>query len=126
MNILLTIGTGVVVIALIAYAIAIINEQKKHRINNIVLSFISIGIILDITATVFMIAGSENSAFAPHGLLGYSSLGAMLIDAILLWKYRLKNGAETIVSSRLHLYTRYAFIWWILAFITGALLAVFK
>lgn len=126
MNILLTIGTRVVIIALVAYTIAIITEQKNHKINNKVLSFISIGIVLDITATVFMIAGSENSPFTPHGILGYSSLAAMLVDAILLWKYRLKNGAKTIVSSRLHLYTRYAFSWWILAFITGALLVVFK
>ncbi len=126
MNILLTFGTRIVVLALLAYSVAIITEQRKHKISNLVLWFISIGILLDITATGFMIVGSPNTPFTFHGILGYSSLTAMLIDATLLWRHRLKNDAATKVVRSLHLYSRVAYIWWILAFITGGAIAIFN
>ncbi|MCB0281522.1 MAG: hypothetical protein H6627_07340 [Calditrichae bacterium] len=126
MNTLLSMGTKVVIFALIAYSIAIITEQRKHKISNFVLTFLSLGIFLDITATLFMILGTTNSIFTLHGILGYSSLLAMIIDTVLLWRFRLKNGADTEVPGSLHLYSRYAYIWWVLAFITGATLAMSK
>lgn len=125
MNIYLLLGTTIVVFALISYSIGIITEQRKHFITRTVLSFVSIGIILDITATAFMIIGSENSPFSLHGFLGYSSLSAMLIDVILIWKFHLKNPEQKVPRS-LHLYTRYAYLWWVLAFITGGLMVALK
>ena len=71
-----------------------------------------------------MILGSSNGAFTLHGALGYSSLTGMLIDAILLWRHRLTKGANTEVTDGLHKYSRYAYIWWVLAFITGAMLVM--
>jgi len=126
MNTILTFGTRIVVLALLAYSVAIITEQRKHKISNLVLSFISIGVLFDITATGFMIAGSPNTPFTLHGILGYSSLTAMLIDAILLWRYRLTHGAAAKVVRSLHLYSQVAYIWWILAFITGGAIAIFN
>ena len=126
MNILLVYGTRIVLLALIAYSIAIITEQKTHRISNTVLWFITAGIILDVTATIFMIKGSSNPAFTLHGLLGYSSLAGMLIDTVLIWRHRLLTSATSEVPKTLHLYSRYAYIWWILAFITGGALVLLK
>ena len=125
MNAALMAGTRIVVLALISYSIGIITEQKKHKINSFVLVFLSLGIVLDITATIFMIAGSPNSPFTLHGFLGYSALGAMLVDTFLVWKFRLKNGLQD-VPKGLHLYSRYAYLWWIIAFVTGSLLVVLK
>jgi len=126
MNPILTAGTRVVVLALIFYSIGILTEQRKHIITNVVLITLSIGIILDITATAFMIIGSPNSPFTFHGFLGYSALVAMLFDTILVWRFRLKNGISIKVSKVLHLYSRYAYIWWVVAFITGSLLVLLK
>ncbi len=126
MNSLLVAGTRIVIIALLSYSIAIFTEQKKQIVNNVVLIFITLGIITDIIATAFMITGSNNSPFTPHGILGYSSLAAMLVDTILIWRHRIKNGKEAKVSTGLHKYSRYAYIWWVLAFITGAALVLFK
>lgn len=126
MNMLLVAGTRIVILALIFYSIAIITEQRKRLINNTVLVFITLGIIFDILATVFMIMGSGNTPFTLHGILGYSSLTAMLIDTILIWQHRFKHGRNTTVKTGLHSYSRYAYIWWLLAFITGALLVFLK
>ena len=126
MNIFLSYGTKIVILALIAYSIAILTEQKIHRVSNRVIIFITAGIILDITATVFMIIGSSNTPFTLHGFIGYSSLAAMLVDTVFIWKHRLTFGREESVPRSLHLYSRYAYIWWIVAFITGGLLVVLK
>jgi uncharacterized repeat protein (TIGR03987 family) len=120
--ILLT-GTIIVNLALIFYTIGIVLEQRRHKVTQKVLTFLSLGVLFDIIATVCMIIGSPNSPFSLHGLLGYSSLTAMLIETVLAWRHRVRSG-EAEVSRCLHLYSRIAYIWWVLAYVTGALLVM--
>ena len=120
MNISILVGTITVTAALLAYSIAVLTEQFKKKVNKTVLIFLTLGIILDITATSFMIYGSSNSAFTLHGILGYSALLAMLIDAYLIWKNYLKVGEN--IKNSIHVYSLVAYLWWIVAFITGGLL----
>ena len=120
MNISILAGTITVTAALLAYSIAVLTEQFKKKVNKIVLIFLTLGIVLDITATSFMIYGSSNSAFTLHGMLGYSALLAMLIDAYLIWKNYLKVGEN--IKNSIHVYSLVAYLWWIVAFITGGLL----
>jgi len=119
-------GAGIVIFALLSYSLSIITEQRTKLVTPFVLRFLTIGIILDITATAFMIIGSSNSAYTLHGLLGYSSLGGMLIDTILIWRFHLASKPGTVVTKSLHLYSRFAYAWWVIAFITGLMLVVFK
>lgn len=126
MNSLLITGTTIVFFALASYSIAIITEQRKKQINNRVLIFLALGVLLDITATAFMILGSSKGFLTLHGIIGYSSLLAMFVDAVLIWRLKFKKGTQAEVPQGLHLYSRYAYIWWIIAFITGALLVLIK
>lgn len=118
-------GTTIVTCALIFYAIGIITEQRRHRVTNVAIGFVSIGLVCDITATICMIIGSSQSGLTPHAFLGYSSLLGMLIDATLLWRWRLRHG-QAQVPRGLHLYSRYAFTWWVLAYITGGILVALR
>jgi hypothetical protein len=125
MNTYLQIGTSIVIFALISYSIGIITEQRIKRISRRVITFLTLGVLLDITATTFMIIGSDKGGFTLHGFIGYSSLLGMLVDAILMWTRIAKSGIGAEVPRKLHLYSRYAYIWWVLAFITGGLLVAF-
>ena len=118
------IAATVVTLALISYSVAILTEQKKRKVINLVLIFLTLGVMLDIGATTMMIIVSENSPFTIHGILGYSSLTLMVIDAILLWRFRMKKGAAEKVSRPIHLYSRIAYIWWVAAYITGTLMVM--
>ena len=120
------IGASIVIFALLSYSLSIITEQRKRLVTTFVLRFLTIGIVLDITATIFMIIGSSKSAFTLHGFLGYSSLTGMLIDTVLIWRFYLRSKPGTIVPTRLHLYSRFAYGWWVIAFITGLMLVVFR
>jgi uncharacterized repeat protein (TIGR03987 family) len=117
------IATTIVTLALIFYTIGIISEQVRKLLTKRVLLFVTIGIIFDVTATTLMIIGSANSPFTLHGLLGYSSLTLMLIDVVLLWRLRKQKGYGS-VPHKLHIYSRVAYTWWVLAYITGGLLVM--
>jgi hypothetical protein len=116
------IASFIVTIALVFYSIGFSKESKRKLITGRVLMFYTIGVCLDITATILMIIGSSKGMLTVHGMIGYSSLLGMLTDTILLWNHNKKKGADTEVSRSLHIYSRIAFMWWVIAYITGGLL----
>ena len=120
--------TGIITLqtALICYSIAIISEQHKRIITKGVLSFLTFGVLLDIIATTFMILGSRRGPFTLHGILGYSSLAGMAIDVILIWRFYIKNVHNIKVTIGIHRYSLGAYLWWIAAYITGALLVIIR
>jgi hypothetical protein len=112
----------VVTLALVFYSLGYINERKKQLITSRVLLFYTIGVSLDITATIFMILGSSKGLLTLHGFIGYSSLLGMITDTSLLWRHNLTEGPGKNVSRRLQLFSGITYTWWILAYITGGLL----
>jgi hypothetical protein len=116
------IGSTIVTFALVFYSLGYFNERRKQLITTRVLLFYTIGVSLDITATIFMIIGSSKGLITLHGCIGYSSLLGMLTDTILLWRHSLKEGSGKKLSRGLQLFSGIAYTWWILAFITGGLL----
>jgi hypothetical protein len=123
-NPILVTGTIIVTCALLFYSVSVISEQRRKSITVFVLATRTIGVVLDITATAFMIAGSRKMPFTFHGLLGYSALAGMLVDTILVWRYSKEHNLKP-VSAGLKLYTRLAYLWWVLAYIAGGLIAAF-
>lgn len=126
MNQLLRQGTTIVIFALISYSIAIITEQRKKILRRRIIVFLTLGVALDITATTLMILGSSKGGFTLHGIIGYSSLLGMFIDAVLIWRLKIKKGSYSPVPDSIHIYSRYAYIWWVIAFITGGLLVALR
>jgi hypothetical protein len=126
MNPLSKTGAAIVLFALASYTVAVVTEQRQRRLSPRVLRFLTVGVILDVTATVFMILGSSKGAFTLHGLLGYSSLAAMIADTVLVWWLSGRAGSDAAVPRGLHLYTRVAYLWWVAAFITGGLLVAMR
>ena len=123
---ILIFGTIIVTSALIAYSLGVFTERKIKRISSKVLFFLSLGLLLDMTATSCMIIGSSNSPFTFHGFIGYSGLIAMIIETSLAYRFRIKNGPEAPVSRPLHNYTLFAYILWVAVYITGSLLVMLK
>ena len=119
MNSTLIIGVVIVTGALIFYSMAIWTEQRQKVYTPFILTTLTIGVSLDMTATAFMIAGSRNYPFTVHGLLGYSALSAMLVDTVLTWRYWRSEKKHQPVTRGLHVYTRLAYLWWVIAYPGG-------
>lgn len=123
MNSTLFTGTIVVTIALIAYSLFVFTKPKTGIITQKVVTLLTIGILLDITATILMIIGSQKTYITPHGIVGYSALAAMLIETFFIWKHWLGFKDTKPVSPALKKYTWFAYGWWVLAFVIGGMLA---
>lgn len=121
-----TLITGIIIVnlALIFYSVAFIIGQRRSFATTLLLSFQTAGLICDAVSKTFMIAGSRNIPFTTHGIIGYSALLAMLIDTILPWRHRLKNGKDMKLPGSLMLFNRIAFGWWVVAYIAGAVISV--
>lgn len=120
-----TLITGVVIVtfALLFYSVAVIAEQRKSVVSSVVLVFLTAGIACDITATLYMIVGSRNIPITVHGVIGYSALLAMLVDTMLIWGHWRRNRGVRPVPHGIHLYTRIAYGWWVVAYIAGGIIA---
>jgi uncharacterized repeat protein (TIGR03987 family) len=123
MNTTLIRAVVVVTFALVFYSVAVITEQRKRCITRFVLAFLTAGVIFDISATTLMIIGAHKIPITVHGFIGYSALVLMLVDTILIWRFRCKYGNKK-VSGNLNLFTRFAYVWWVIAYIAGAVIAM--
>jgi uncharacterized repeat protein (TIGR03987 family) len=119
MSPILIIGSIVVTLSLISYSIGIFSEQRKRTLIWSVLIFLGVGLLLDIGGTTCMIIGSSNGPFTIHGIIGFTALTGMLIDNILLWNAKSKSGIGVLISKPLHLYSRIAYTWWVLVYLSG-------
>lgn len=114
------VGVTIVLLALSAYSVGVVSEQRSGRVTRRAAGFLLLGVLLDVTATVCMIIGS-GKMLTLHGVLGYSALGAMLVETVLAVRHRAHFG-EAATPRWLHQYTRFAYGWWVVAFISGGLL----
>jgi len=119
-------GIILVQLALLFYTLFYIVESKKQKTTNLLLFFITLAVIFDISATTCMMLGTTRTYFTFHGIIGYIGLLLMLVDFVLLWKYRIKFGMDTLISKSLNSYSKIAYYWWLIAFFTGVIVSLFR
>ena len=123
MNHILMTGVIIVTFALAFYSVAVITEQRRSIVSKAVLTFLTAGLVCDVTSTLCMIIGSHNIPLTVHGVIGYTALLAMLVETMMIWGHWRKNRSGTKVPRGLHLYTRIAYGWWVVAYIAGGIIA---
>ena len=115
-------GITIVNLALICYSIAIIRQTRNKIIDKKVLTFLTLGVIFDISATICMVLGSSEGAITVHGIIGYSSLAGMLTDTIFTYRNSMKRGLYMNLSKSFIRNSLIAYLYWIAAYITGAII----
>ena len=121
---IILVGVIAVQLAMIFYTIFIINENKKKSATKIILLTLTLAVFFDIIATSCMMIGTTNTYFTFHGILGYTALLAMITDAVLIWRHKIKLGAEQAFSKGLNLFSKIAYVGWIIAFMTGVVVTI--
>jgi hypothetical protein len=112
---------SIVNLALISYTIAMILQTRGKLMSRRVLAFLTAGVALDITSTICMIIAS-GKVITLHGVLGYTALGGMLIDMLLSYTHVKKSGINSPLSPSFTTWSLVAYFYWVLAYITGAIL----
>ncbi len=124
MNSLSLIGAFLITLSLLSYGIGSIAIIRFKIVTPGVLIFLTLGVLLDIVAVTFMIVGSNKGAFTPHGFLGYSAMLTMIINLILIWLWYFKNGFDSTINSSIIFYSKIAYAWWLITYITGSILVI--
>jgi len=124
MNSLAIVGAFIITLSLLSYGIGSIAVIRFKIVTPGALIFLTLGVLLDITAVTFMIVGSSKGAFTFHGILGYSAMLTMIINLILIWWWYFKNGFDTNISNSILLYSKIAYPWWLIVYITGSVLVI--
>ena len=112
-----------VTLALTLYTIGTLKQQRSRRSTAAVRGWLTVGVVFDVLATALMIVASKSIAPTVHGVIGYSALALMVTDTTLLWRHARAKGAVE-VSRGLHLFSRAAYGYWVLAYVTGGLLVM--
>jgi uncharacterized repeat protein (TIGR03987 family) len=113
----------IVHLALAAYTVGVVKEQRSRRVTASALRFLRAGVVFDVVATALMVVASTSGPFTLHGLLGFSALAAMVSETVLAWRHRARYG-DDLVPAWLHTYSRFAYAWWLVAYVTGAYLVM--
>jgi len=71
-----------------------------------------------------MVLGTEGTPFTPHGFIGFSATLTMFVNFILVGRIFLKNGMHSKIQKSIVTYSKYAFGWWVLTYITGSLMVL--
>lgn len=119
-------GAFVITFSLLSYGIGNISLQRFKVVSTGVLAYLTIGVVLDIFAAILMIIGARHTPFSLHGFLGLSAILVMLVDIVLLWRFSNKHGSDTSVSKSLRLYSQLAYLWWVIAYLTGSVLIIWR
>jgi hypothetical protein len=122
---ILIVGIVIVNLALTFYSIAIFKQFRSRMMSRNVLLFLTTGLIFDISATVCMIIGSGNF-LTLHGIIGYSSLAGMLIDTWFSYRLIFTKGINSVVSPKFMRLSLIAYLYWVSAYLTGALIVMLK
>jgi hypothetical protein len=124
MNILAVVGAFVITLSLLSYGIGIIAVMRFKIVTPGILVFLTLGVILDFVAVAMMMINSDKSIFSLHGLLGYSAMLTMIINVILVWHGYLKNGFDSVIRNPVIIYSKIAYAWWLITYITGSVLVI--
>jgi hypothetical protein len=126
MNLISIVGAFIITLSLLTYGIGSISLLRFKIISLVALIFLSAGIIFDITAIVLMVIGAKGTPFTFHGFVGYIAFLVMLIDTIWVWATYFKNGIDAPIGKNLHRYTKYAYLCWVAAYLTGSLIVLWR
>lgn len=122
MNVLLVTAVIIVFFAFASYTTAVVLQIRRRTMASLMSVFLTAGVVLDVTSTSFMIAGSRRIPFTFHGVLGYSALLLMATDLVLMWRFYARNRG-TRITDGLHRYSLIAYSWWVVAFAAGMVIA---
>lgn len=114
----------IITLALVFYSIATASHQRSQRVTNAVALFLTLGVTFDVAATLCMVVAAGYVKPTVHGALGITALLGMLVEVIVAWHHRLRFGPEVPVSSGKRLYSRIAYSYWVIAFLSGGTMVI--
>lgn len=126
MNVYAMLGALIMTLSFLAYGIGSVSLERFKMVGTIVLIFLSLGVFFDFAAVTLMIIGAKGSLFTLHAILGYSALLVMMINTAWAWKVYLKHGIDATIGIQLYRYTKFAYFWWVISYLSGIVIIIWR
>jgi len=126
MNPISVVGAFTITISFLAYGIGSISLLRFKKVSTIVLIYLTLGICFDFLGIVFMTLGRGDNSLTFHGVIGYIALMLMLIGTIGMWWNFFKFGKNSPIGKKLMYYSRFAYLFWVIAYFTGSLIIIWR
>ncbi|MCK3683440.1 hypothetical protein [Maribellus sp. YY47] len=114
----------IMTLAFLAFGIGSVSLERFKIIGTIVLVFFTTGFLFNAAAVLLMVLLIPSSLLSTNGLIMFSSFTIMLVDTVWVWARYLKNGIDSDVSKGIVLYTKIAFLVWVLNYLWGIVLLI--
>lgn len=124
MNPISVIGAFIMTLAFLAYGIGSVTLERFRIVGNIVLIFMSLGILFEIAAISLMIIGSQTGGNPIHVWTGTISFFLFVVNTAWVWLIYLRKGIDAGVGKPLVNYTKTAFFIWVVAYLAGIVLLI--
>ena len=113
------IGAFIMTLAFLAYGLGSITLERFRIVGNVVLIFMTLGILFEATAIILMMMGSDNTGLNLHMLVGAFAFMLLLVNSGWSWLVYIRKGIDAPVSKSLLLYTKTAYFVWVLSYLSG-------
>lgn len=113
-------------LSFLAYGIGSVSLERFKIVGTIVLVFLSLGVFFDFIAIVLMLFGSKSNFFTLHAILGYSALFVMMVNAAWAWRVYLRDGIDAPIGIQLYRYTKFAYFWWVVSYLSGIVIIIWR
>lgn len=126
MNPLALIGAFIITLSFLAYGIGSISLVRFKSIGSIVVVFLTLGVLFDVVAITLMSIGAEGTPYTLHGLVGAIAFLMMFVDAIWAWIVIVRRGRDSKAQKKHILYTKIAYLFWVLAYFAGSIIVIWR
>jgi hypothetical protein len=118
------VAVSTVTTALVFYTVGAIKELRSRHATPGVCRLLAAGVAFDLIATALMLLATPGGGgLTAHGLLGYSALAAIALATLLIWRQG-RRAPDQPLGKGLHLYLQLAYVYWVVAYFTGAALVM--
>jgi hypothetical protein len=122
LNILL--GAFIMTLAFLAYGIGSVTLERFRLVGTVVLAFLTIGLMLNITAILLMVWETDSVGISFHSIIGTVAFLVMAVNTAWSWYLYFRKGVDGSVSLRLVTYTKVAYFIWVTAYLLGMIIVI--
>lgn len=121
---IILVGTGAITLTLILYSLGMISALRKQFITKKIVLLLTAGLVSEVTAVSCMAIGSTQPITTPHGLIGLAGIFIMISIVLLSWNSIKSHHEGSPLTGKLYYYYQFAYVFWVIAYFTGAFLGM--
>lgn len=121
---MVVIGAFIMTLSFLAYGIGSVTLERFRIVGIVVLVFLSLGVLFDISTITLMILAANDTLTTWYGAVGVLAFLVMLVNTAWAWDIYFKKGLDGRINKWLLNYTKAAYFFWVVVYLLGIVLLI--